>query len=56
MTKCQNYPSNTILKNAIFLAKVNKFPWGYLHTMTPHEAYCITMYVRTVILADISHK
>ena len=55
-TKYQKYPSTTIVKHANVLAKVNKFPCGRLHNMTPHDAYSIPIYVRTTTLEDISHK
>ena len=54
--KYQKYPSTTILKHVNILAKVNKSPYGCLHNITPHGAYIITIHVRTVIVADISHE
>ena len=38
------------------LDKVNKFPWGRLQNMTPHDAYIIPIHVRIVTLAGISHE
>ena len=54
--KCHKYPSTKILKHANVLAKVNKMPWGYLHNMAPHDAYSIPIHVRTVTLAEMSHR
>ena len=55
-TKYQTYFSTTILEHANFLAKVNKSPQEHLHNMTSRDAYSITIHVRTVTLADISHE
>ena len=54
--KYQKYPSTTILKNANVLAKVNKLPYEFLHNMTSHDAYIITIHVLTITISDISHK
>ena len=54
-TKYQKYPPTTILKHANVLAKLNRFPNGHLHYMTPHDAYRIIIHVRTKNLVDISH-
>ena len=56
LTKYQKYPSTTILKHVNVLAKVNKSRLGRLPNITPHDAYSITIHVRTVTLADISHE
>ena len=54
--KYKKYPSNTILKHANVLAKVNKSPYGHLINNQSHDAYSITIHARTMKLADISHK
>ena len=54
--KYQKYPPTTLLKNVDVLAKVNKLPYGHLLNLTPHDAYSITIHVRTMTLADISHE
>ena len=54
--KYQKYPFNAILKHANILAKVNKSPYGHLHNMTPHDVYSITIHVRKMTLADMSHE
>ena len=56
LTKYQKYPSTTILKHANVLDKVNTPSWGSLPNTPQHDAYSITIYVRTVTLADISNK
>ena len=55
MTKCQKYPSTTILEHENILAKVNKPPYERLYNMTPHDSCSIPIHVRTITLADISH-
>ena len=45
-----------ILKHVNVWAKVNEFPYGNLHNMTPHDAYSSTIQVHTMNLADISHE
>ena len=50
LKKYQKYPSTTILKQANVLEKVNKPPYGRLQNMTPHNAYSITIHVRTINL------
>ena len=55
-TKYKKQFSTTILEHANFLAKVNKSPSEHLHNMTPHDAYSITIHVRTVTLVNISHE
>ena len=50
----QKYPSTTILEHANDLAKVNKYTYGCLPSMAPHENYSIKIHVLTVTLADIS--
>ena len=54
--KYQKHSSNTILKHANVLAKVNKSPWGRLLNMMPHDANSIPIHVRTMTLVDINHK
>ena len=54
--KYQKYPSTTILKHANVLAVVNKPPYVRLHNMTPHDAYSITIRVRTTTQAEISNE
>ena len=54
-TKYQKYPSTTILKHVIYLAKVNKSPGGILYNITPHDAYSITIHMHTTTLEDINH-
>ena len=54
--KYQKYPSTTILKHANVLAKVNKFPYGNLPNNSPHDAYSITIDVRTITLVEITHE
>ena len=54
--KYWKYPWTTILKDAIFLAKVKKLPYRRLTNMNPHGAYIIIIHVSTVTLADISPK
>ena len=55
MTKCQKYPSTTILKYTIFLDRINKFPYSRLKNITPHDACTIEIHVHKITLADISH-
>ena len=55
-TKYQTYFSTTILEHANVLDKVDKSPLNVLRNMTPHDAYSITIHVRTVTLSDISHE
>ena len=55
LTKYQKSPSTAILQHANVLAKVNKSPDVWLLNMTPHDTYSVTIIVRTIILADISH-
>ena len=55
-TKCQRYPSNTILENTNVLDKVNKLPYWRLLNMTSHDAYSIKIHVRTMTLFYISHQ
>ena len=55
-TKYQKYPSNTILKHANILAKVDRLPLGSLINTTSHDAYSIPIHVRTMTLSDISHE
>ena len=55
-TKYQKYPSNTILKRANVLDKVNKLPYGRLLNMPSHDAYSITMHLRTMSLVETNHK
>ena len=45
-----------MVNHAIFLAKVNKFPYVNLLNMTPHDIYSITIHIGTMAIADISHK
>ena len=56
LTKYQKYLSTTILKHVNVLDKVNKLSYGRLHHMKPHDSYSISIHVRTVTLAEISHK
>ena len=55
-TKYQKYLSTTTLEHAFVFAKVNKSPQEHLHNMTPHDAYSITIHVRTLTLEEISHE
>ena len=55
-TKYHKYPSTTILKHVNLLDKINKTPYVRLLNMTPHDAYSITIHVRTMNMSDISHK
>ena len=55
-TKYQKYPSTKIFKHVNVLAEVNKFPYGRLLNMTPHDAYSITIHIRTMNLANIIHE
>ena len=50
LTKYQKYPYNKILKHANVLVKVNKSPYGSLHSILPSDAYSIRIYVRIVTL------
>ena len=54
--KYHKYPSTTILKHANILTESNKYPWGRLHIMTPHDTYSIPTHVYTVTVLDNSHK
>ena len=54
--KYQKYTSNTIIKHANVLDKVNKSPYVHLLITTPHDAYSITIHVRTMTIADIIHE
>ena len=54
--KYWKYSSTAILKHVDVLDKVNKSPYGSLPYITPHNAYNITINVRTVTLEDISQK
>ena len=56
LTKYCKYASTTILTHANFLAKVNKLSYGSFPNITPHDAYSITIHVRTVTLLEISYK
>ena len=53
--KYQKHTSTTILKHANILDKVNKSPYMSLLNMTPHDAYSITIHVRTMSISEISH-
>ena len=44
------------LKHTNVSDKVNKSPYVRLINMNPHDAYSITIHVRTTTLAEISHK
>ena len=55
-TKYQKYPSNTILKHANVLDKVNKLPYVSLLNMIPNDAYSITIHVLTITILDSSHE
>ena len=48
--KYQNYPSDTILKHANVLAKVNKSPSLRLPNMMPHEAYSIIIHAHKMTI------
>ena len=50
------YNSTKKMRHANDLAKLNKLPWGWLNNMTPHDTYSITIHVRTLTLAEISHE
>ena len=54
--KYKKYPSTTIVKHVIALAKENKLPDVCLLNMMPHDAYIIKIHVRTMTMSDISYK
>ena len=55
LMKYQKYLSTTILKYANVLAKVYKWPYVRLLNMTLHDTYSITIHVRIITIAAISH-
>ena len=55
-TKYQKYPTTTIIKHSNVFAKSNELPYGRLPNKIPHDAYSITIHVRILNPADISHK
>ena len=56
LTKYQNYLSTTILKHENFLDEVNKSSYVRLLNITQHDAYSITIYLRTMTISYISHE
>ena len=54
--KYQKYFSTTILEHANFLDEVNKSPQEYLHNITPHDNYSITINVSTATLAVLEYE
>ena len=55
-TEYQKYPSTIILKHENVLAKADKLPYDRWHSITPHEAYSISIHAITMTPADISDK
>ena len=51
----RNIPPPEYLNMQIFFAKVNKLPHGRLLNMKQHDAYSITIHIRTMNIADIIH-
>ena len=55
-TKYQKYSSYTKLNTLMFLAKVNKSPYGNLLNISSNNAYIITIQLHTMTLEDIRHE
>ena len=46
---------NTVNNVALYLVNVYK-AIGFLHKMTPYDAYIITIHLRTMTILEISHE
>ena len=54
--KYHKYPLTTILKHVDFLDELNILPYVRLLDIMPHDAYSITIHIRTMTILDISQE